>query len=346
METKNVIAGRTRSVDVAKGIAIIFIILGHLNVPSINRFVFTFHVPIFYLITGYYLRENKTVAEVIRKKGRTLLIPYAVICLVIITLGTLKGVLQGSGLSEFKEWLAASIYGAGGTLNHPFHIRGIGAIWFLWALFWGSVFLQVSFKLDERIRPVFIAALFLTGVITKKWIWLPLSLQESACAAFFLYIGFLYRKAEKTLQELPAEVKWFSALFALAVWVFFIKDFQSFWLVQCDFGRGIVDIFGSVCACAVVLLISGMIDRRINPLAKFFAFFGRYSLLALCVHIVELDLFPWTALVGKVIRPDMPDAFEVLFLIAAKLILDLCGAWLLSKIRFVRKLFGYTDHSI
>ena len=48
----------------------------------------------------------------------------------------------------------------------------------------------------------------------------------------------------------------------MVTWYFFIKDFQSFWLVHCDIGRGIVDIFGSMCACAMVILISRTIDIK------------------------------------------------------------------------------------
>lgn len=39
---------RLEYVDVAKGIGIICIILGHLGLASVNKVVFTFHVPIFF----------------------------------------------------------------------------------------------------------------------------------------------------------------------------------------------------------------------------------------------------------------------------------------------------------
>ena len=46
---------RIRSVDVARGVAIVCIVLGHLGVDGINRVVFTFHVPLFCLLSGYVL---------------------------------------------------------------------------------------------------------------------------------------------------------------------------------------------------------------------------------------------------------------------------------------------------
>ena len=50
---------RLQYIDIAKGIAMICIILGHLGNASINRIVFTFHVPIFFFITGYFTNKKR-----------------------------------------------------------------------------------------------------------------------------------------------------------------------------------------------------------------------------------------------------------------------------------------------
>ena len=48
---------RLQYIDIAKGIAMICIILGHMGNANINRVVFTFHVPIFFFITGYFISD-------------------------------------------------------------------------------------------------------------------------------------------------------------------------------------------------------------------------------------------------------------------------------------------------
>lgn len=50
MKTKKIKNARLQYIDIAKGIAMICIILGHLGNANINRVVFTFHVPIFSLL--------------------------------------------------------------------------------------------------------------------------------------------------------------------------------------------------------------------------------------------------------------------------------------------------------
>ena len=65
---------RLNHVDVARGIAILCIIIGHLGNYNIARVVFTFHVPIFFLITGYFTSTNGSDRDFIRKKFNGLIV--------------------------------------------------------------------------------------------------------------------------------------------------------------------------------------------------------------------------------------------------------------------------------
>ena len=154
----------------------------------------------------------------------------------------------------------------------------------------------------------------------------------------FIYMGYLWRGAKTKISELPKEVKIFSVLFALLTWISFIKNFQLFWLVHCDIGRGIIDIFGCICACVIVILISKLLSVGRN-----LAYLGRYSLLILCVHIVELDLLPWWQITEKYVVNGMSANIQLILIIAGKVLLDLGGAFVLSKITLVRKIFGFKN---
>ena len=73
MKTKST---RLQYIDIAKGIAMICIILGHLGNASINRIVFTFHVPIFFFITGYFTIKKSDLNGFIKNKARMLLMNF------------------------------------------------------------------------------------------------------------------------------------------------------------------------------------------------------------------------------------------------------------------------------
>lgn len=345
-ETQQVKKLRLQYVDIARGIAMICIILGHLGNPSINRVVFTFHVPIFFFITGYFTSTKRSLPEFTKNKARTLLVPYAMACLVIIILGTLLGLHYGNAADAFKGWIYASIYGAGDSYTVPFYIKGIGAIWFLWATFWGSVFLRISLDFNKYTRVFSIFALFALGCYTRRLFWFPLSIQAGACATLFMYMGYLLRQNKDTLLAIPKEAKAFSTVLAFVTWFSFMKNFQSFWLVHCDIGRGMVDVLGCICACACVIMISKFIDDRMSFIGRPLACFGRYSLLVLCVHIIELDLFPWWHVAWKLVQHGVLPAnyiSQLLFIIAGKLVIDLGLAFILSRIPLARKAFGFRN---
>ena len=176
-------AGRLRFVDIAKGISIICIILGHLGIHNITRVVFTFHVPIFFLITGYFVSRKEGVRDFAMKKARTLLVPYFVTSLVMIAVAAGLGLRDVGVLHNVKEWTYAALYASGGRYDKPFYIKEIGAIWFLWASFWGCLFLRAALELKARWRITMIAALFAFGYYSRALCWFPLSIQAGACAA-------------------------------------------------------------------------------------------------------------------------------------------------------------------
>ena len=65
---------RIKWIDVAKGICIIAIILGHMGQSNINKIVFTFHVTVFFILSGYTLKNDKLNNSYVSKKFRKLMI--------------------------------------------------------------------------------------------------------------------------------------------------------------------------------------------------------------------------------------------------------------------------------
>ena len=114
---------RVQYIDVAKGIAMICIILGHLGDANINRVVFTFHVPIFFFITGYFTNSERNITEFVKNKLMTLIVPYIVTCLLIVILGTIDGWNKGNPFYALVYWSKASLYGAGSEHVDPFLFR-------------------------------------------------------------------------------------------------------------------------------------------------------------------------------------------------------------------------------
>lgn len=73
-------------IDIAKGIGIVLMIIGHCGIdnhPYIKNIIYCFHMPLFFIISGYFfkVRENK---ECIKNIWNRLIKPYIITCGVII----------------------------------------------------------------------------------------------------------------------------------------------------------------------------------------------------------------------------------------------------------------------
>jgi len=333
---------RLKYMDIARGIGMICIILGHLGNNGINRVVYTFHVPLFFILAGYFISEKKSMGGFVKSRARVLLVPYAVTCAVMIVLGIAAGiVLYGPiGVWQGINWLWACFYGSGNSFDLIFHIKAVGAIWFLLALFWGSILFRASLKMNKWIRAAFAIALFAAAYFTRNVFWLPFSLQPGMCSVLFIYAGWIVKTYKTRLAAVPKAVKIACLCLAAALWGVFIAAYETFWVVRCDFGRGIPDIIMCLNACLTVVFISWLLEKA--PLfGTAFSLVGRYSLLILCIHNIELNFFPWTQMMNLLISRGMPSALALPLTIAGKLAGCFIAAWLLLKVGPVRKLFKY-----
>lgn len=60
----------------AKGYGILCVILGHISFHSLSIWIYSFHIPLFFFLSGYLFNEKRSFIPFLRKKIKTLLIPY------------------------------------------------------------------------------------------------------------------------------------------------------------------------------------------------------------------------------------------------------------------------------
>lgn len=202
MQGKSIISktdDRLHWVDVARGLAMLCVILGHMGLINANYIIYSFHMPLFFMIAGYFQKKQDS-TMFIKKKARLLLIPYLFTGAVLIFStqlnNTAKIVLHrddaSSSLYLLKEWVKAIILGSGARKDFIF-IRSdivVGAIWFLLALFFAQVI--VNLLIDKKYGFLSTVLIAVIGIISAKFIWLPLSIQAGAAAAIYVAVGHVY----------------------------------------------------------------------------------------------------------------------------------------------------------
>ncbi len=280
---------RIRYFDIAKGIAILLVIMGHsVRIEVVSHFIFSFHMPLFFLISGFFFKKRPQ--EIcIKINAKRLLVPYICTCIGVILFHVLFLVCTGKADSVVQttaRYFFASLYGSGADQQSPFYIPQIGAVWFLLALF----FVLIIFNSIVELKYYFAVVLILAyvGYKTSQFLWLPFSIQSALVSLFFFAVGYECRRNH--LLEKKISVWWIGVIFS--VWVLAFLYGGQLNLVSCYFGNGLFDIIGALCGSYIVLRFS-MLLEKVTFVNHLMEFIGRNTLPILCFHLIELNTFPW-----------------------------------------------------
>ena len=324
--------------DIAKGIAILCVILGHLGIGSVNRVVFMFHMPLFFLISGYFLSTTDSFEQFKIKKFKQCIIPYMATCAAICIASVPVSMYfhQDAG-RNFLKWFCGSIYGSG-TL--PGVIPGfpsfIGALWFLEALFWGSLIARfVIDRFSVRDAGIVILIIAYIGYATARKAWLPFNIQAGCTAAGFVYLGYLFKKESSNFKitNLPLLL----SLFVIVIWC--VKYFNGFWLVQNYFGNGWMDVIGACAASYLILLACKVIAEKGYYISKILQWYGKNSIVVLAFHITELNLIPKSVVLSRLTDFGFTSAKSMVILILLKILWATIGILIVNNTPMLKKIF-------
>lgn len=346
--------GRLQYIDIAKGIAILAVIIGHAAIrltglshgaATIVTVCFTFHMPLFFLLSGYFLHYERPFNW--KKEAKRLVVPYIVAALVIVILEALTTFFlrdqpQGMSLRRYvAEWLNAAVFGAASLTGKELwpQVFRIGAIWFLLALFWARLFVTCSCK--TRYSGIFVLILALAGSASARYIYLPFSIQAGMTASIYVYLGTLARKYD-VMNYLRSHK--LVLIPALLIWLYAILHYTGFGMGTADFGATPLDIarnlIGSLGGMVSIVIISMYIEQLGHWVAPHLAEIGRISLLILVVHIIDDDVTRIDAMNLFLLSSGL-GAFKLAILDSVlRCAYTLLISFLLERIPFICRLFG------
>lgn len=274
--------------DVAKGIAILLMIAGHSGIPTAAvRFIHSFHVPLFFIVTGYFT-SIKPFKEILKKGWIQLLRPYVFTIVLVIFFFVL---MQFSGnlllhkpycLQTFKDLTMGLVTG-----------DGVGPLWFLVALFWAKVFLGIILKF-EKYTPALVvlgstaAYLLLVNGIRIPWYVLP-----GMEASIFLYVGILLRRSNIFSYSTSL-----INILAISVVIYFSAS-SAFLSFEKSFPLLMLNVVTATVISIVVIENCQILERYktkcfiTNHLFGALNYIGRNTLIILCFHAVDMYINFW-----------------------------------------------------
>ncbi len=289
---------RLEFVDIAKGIGMLCVIAGHLSIREVNSVIFTFHMPLFFLISGWFFRPARNWKEGLAKRAKRLLAPY-LLCSVACAFGAgVERIIEGrldESWNAVADMFLTTLYGSGSLKSPVIGIPSFGAIWFLLGLFWALTIYDGI--VGKRWTTPVVLALFFVGVATRDW-WLPFSIQAGMCVLLFVHIGWLARSfVENPKLRLGAMLSrgippWMIGICAVAWLIAWQLDGGEMYLVANFFTCIPVDVIGAVAGSILVIWFARCL-AHVPILSKGLAYFGRNSLTVLCLHMFEMNIIPW-----------------------------------------------------
>lgn len=176
---------RIQGIDLCKGIGILLVMLGHFMPNSIFTalFIYTFHIPLFFVISGFLFKGNYTIGSFVKKRTKSLVIPYFIYGVPIL-------------VEEFvfsKNYTVQSLLDI--CTNYLVQ-RKYTTMWFVSCLFTTELtFVLICFIFHSEYLRILFCLLFLyIGYIISNNIGeLPWCINSALMMLFFMEVGHLIR---------------------------------------------------------------------------------------------------------------------------------------------------------
>lgn len=306
---------RNTVISISKGIAIILMVIAHAEAPGwLCKFIFEFHMPLFFITAGYFfsLKYLNDEATFVKKRVKGLYLPFVKWSVIFLALHNLM----------FKIGILNEAYGNEmGGVTHPYSWHQIqqnlwnivtamggydqflcGAFWFFRGLFVASILYLIIYKvLDSTIKParwkkaipylICLIMLLLCGWKTYerlKVITLVQGGYRDMMGCFFFGVGFIFRQYAESYQALIKRyyaIIWTTIVFGIVVYLF------SYYLTANMNWRSSYTQFLSLPVPALLGFlmtynISMLLDKKDNWLKRFLVYTGDHTLNIFIFHIV------------------------------------------------------------
>ncbi|MFC6260653.1 acyltransferase family protein [Levilactobacillus fujinensis] len=283
-------------IDIARAIAMLCVIIGHslyqYTDSTFGRMIYNFHMPIFFIFSGY-LYHMKTFDKEARGAWSNILLPYyttaGLMGLVFLYREFFPKFLSIGFPPSVKALLNMTLYGVGVPPRMPFSttVLAIGPIWFLMALaitelIFNFVIVKTQDSPSKNISRllIFCTLAVLGRLISIYWL-LPLSINSALFASVFMYIGYLAKEG-KLLEWKSGKL----FVVALIIW-FVVSTQQTFGLVSLKTPDSLLAIVSAVAGTFVIVKVSQLLEH-LKITSRFLALLGRNSIIILCFYSIDL----------------------------------------------------------
>ena len=279
-------------VDVCKWLGISLVIFGHMKMPNeVLQWIYAFHMPLFFVLSGYTYRVQKLSKGFFVKKIKTIYIPFLLFALIFCR-------------GEMSSW-ADIAYGSRNTLSMA---GTYTVLWFL-PCFFASVIVfsllmnVVGNKLKSKHWLIVVGVvILLVGAVACGYLkdmqpmllkyGYPMNIDVALVGAVFMVAGYYFRYM---IDWINAHKQW--VLIVTVVALFVVTGFTAFLNLPQSLNPGsdhvemAVGAYGNwglfflnaLLMSFALIGLSVLVDKWVNK-KKLLLFVGQNSLTILCIH--------------------------------------------------------------
>ena len=282
--------------DVARGIGILLVVLGHNDLgalsPFLHQLIYSFHIPLFFFLSGYFINPSIPFRDFFTKRFHAVLKPYF-FTIFLIYFASVS--FEKMGFQMAIGRILKALYGSINYIDW-------GQLWFLPHLFVVSLYAYVFITFLSRVRNrwlvwgVLIVTLLISVVLLRAFYpfsisifnkqyeiyGLPFSLDLVLLSGFFFILGSELRSSlpEKTFGNVLLLVGAavglivLNSIFSYRVDIA-VRVYESFLV---NTAEALLGIF-------LILTLSRQVEVRSPALARLFSYLGSISLIILIFHV-------------------------------------------------------------
>lgn len=261
-------------IDCLKGLGIILVVWGHLNLPrAVEIIIYSFHMPLFFFISGYLFKNgNRSYSDYVRKKLKSILVPYLFFASISLPFGLAINYIISAGTNIGLMNTVLNFFFLDGSVgwNSP--------LWFLISLFFIEV---IYFKLDGlKINKwfIFVPIVILGYLLADTGAKYPLGLHILPNGILFFHFGNISRNKDIVAKMNQKMIFTLGGLLLTNI-VFSIMLNQRVSLYHNDLGNY---IYFYLSAIAGVLFLVMTMSKM--PVIKVLKYLGDNTLLILASH--------------------------------------------------------------
>ena len=266
MTQRSVCENRLDWIDWMKALGIYLIVLGHFYSVG-EKFIYVFHVPLFFVISGF-LNKKETDGQVFWKKlWYNLAVPMLIMATLNLIIHCILKLLNGSFEPIDLYWFVRNVlFGM---------VSGYDALWFVYTL----IFLKVLFQYCPSLRLFYSVT---AGMLVLAYLYNNLDLsgfpfflsQPNAvvniCTAFpFFALGVFLRNLKVVLNE------WNQTMMLLSTFVcgmlvvsgcYYFNEYVA--MYRCDYGSSILlFLLGGIAGSIMIFAFSKVLGRDTKVVA-------------------------------------------------------------------------------